>query len=75
MIQELQPKNDRERTSAAITDRLYLETCSTDKKAVIYEGTDKEEKIKTYYTQEDTYVTPIDVIPLLIQKLWEEVPT
>ncbi|MGB8936857.1 MAG: hypothetical protein WCC17_17340 [Candidatus Nitrosopolaris sp.] len=69
MIQILVPKDDIEWTSAYISDRLYLEMCSTDKKAVIYEGTDKEEKINTYYAQEDTYATSIDVIPLLIQKL------
>ena len=69
MIQILIPKDDIEWTPAYISDRLYLEMCSTDKKAVIYEGTDKEEKINTYYAQEDTYATSIDVIPLLIQKL------
>ena len=69
MIQILVPKDDIEWTLAYISDRLYLEMCSTDKKAVIYEGTDKEEKINTYYAQEDTYATSIDVIPLLIQKL------
>jgi hypothetical protein len=75
MIQILVPKDDIEWTSAYISDRLYLEMCSTDKKAVIYEGTDKEEKINTYYAQEDTYATSIDAIPLLIQKLRKEVPT
>lgn len=55
MIQILVPKDDIEWTPAYISDRLYLEMCSTDKKAVIYEGTDKEQKINWFYAEAATY--------------------
>jgi hypothetical protein len=44
MIQKLVPKDDRE-WSTRISDQIYLKMCSTDKKAVIYEGTDCEQII------------------------------
>jgi|GEM_PF-6355198 len=42
-------------SSAYASDRLYLEMCSTDRKAVIYEGTDKEEEVNWYYAEAATY--------------------
>jgi hypothetical protein len=46
-------------SSAHTSDRLYLEMCGTDKKAVICEGTNKEEKINCYYAEAATYARRI----------------
>ena len=42
-------------SSAHTSDRLYLEICGTDKKAVIHEGTDNEEIVNWYYAEAATY--------------------
>jgi hypothetical protein len=42
-------------TSACISGRLYLEMCTTNKLAVIYQGQDNEQKINWYYEQATTY--------------------
>jgi hypothetical protein len=42
-------------TSACISDRLYIEMCSTNKLAVIYQGQKNEQKINWYYEQAATY--------------------
>jgi len=55
IIQELVPQEDVEWTSAYISDRLYLEMCSTNKLAVIYQGQDNEQKINWYYEEAATY--------------------
>jgi hypothetical protein len=54
-IQELVPKGHIELTSAAMSDRLFLEMCSTNKLAVIYQGQKNEQKINWYYEQAATY--------------------
>jgi hypothetical protein len=53
-IQEL-PDDKREWSSAFMSDRLYLEMCNTNKQAVIYEGTNKEQKINWYYAEGAKY--------------------
>jgi hypothetical protein len=53
--EELVPKDEIESTSACISDQLYFEMCSTDKKAVIHEGTNKEEKVNWYYAEAAKY--------------------
>ena len=45
----------QEWSSAYISDRLYLEMCSTNKLAVIYEGQNKGQKINWYYAEAATY--------------------
>lgn len=42
-------------SSAYTSDRLYLEMCRTNIKAVIFEGTDKEQKINWFYAEAATY--------------------
>jgi hypothetical protein len=51
IIQELVPKGRIERTSAAISDQLFGEMCSCDKKAVNYAGPN----FNWYYEQATTY--------------------
>lgn len=51
IIQEHVPKDNIEWTSAYITDRLYLEMCSTDKEAIKYAGPN----FNWYYEQAATY--------------------
>ena len=43
------------KSSAAISDQLFLEMCRTSNKAMIYAGTDKEEQINWYYAETAAY--------------------
>jgi hypothetical protein len=55
IIQELVPKGHIECTSAAISDQLFREMCSTDKKAVNYDS----QEVNWYYEQAATYARRI----------------
>jgi hypothetical protein len=55
MTQEFVSNDDEVWSSACISDRLYLEMCSTDKLAVIYQGQNNEQKINWYYAEAATY--------------------
>jgi hypothetical protein len=48
-------QDDIEWSSAYTSDRLYLEMCSTARKAVIHRGTDKKEKVNWYYAEAAKY--------------------